>query len=95
MLTSFHRDSFRITILYVGVASLWILFSDNLLNFIANDVRVILMMSIVKGWVFIGLTGMMLYYLIKRHSVKFEMKNQELERTNFELVAAYEELSAL
>lgn len=95
MLTSFNRDSFRITILYVIVASLWILFSDSLLNFMVEDVKVILTMSIFKGWIFIVLTGMMLYYLIKRHSVKFEIKNQELERTNFELVAAYEELSAL
>lgn len=95
MLTSSNRDSFRITILYAGVASLWILFSDSLLNFMVEDVKLVLQISIFKGWIFIAFTGMMLYYLIQRHTVQYEMKNQELGRTNFELGAAYEEQRAL
>lgn len=95
MLTSFNKDSFRITIVYVSVASLWILFSDSLLSSIVEDVKFIVTISIFKGWFFIVATGIMLYYLIKRHSVTYQEKNQELTRTNFELVAAYEELTAL
>ncbi len=95
MFTSFNKDSFRITMLYVGVASLWILFSDSLLNIIVRDVNLILTVSIVKGWFFIALTGIMLYYLIQQQSENYERKNQELEQSNFELVAAYEELIAL
>lgn len=95
MFTSFNKDSFRITMLYVGVASLWILFSDSLLNLIVKDVNLILTVSIVKGWFFIALTGMMLYYLIQQQNENYETKNQELEQSNFELVAAYEELIAL
>lgn len=95
MLTSLNRDSFRISILYASVASLWILFSDNLLNFMVEDTKMILQISIFKGWIFIALTGIMLYYLIQHHTLQYEMKNQELERTNFDLVQAYEELRAL
>ena len=95
MLTSVNRDSFRITMLYASVASLWIFFSDSLLNFMVQDTKVFLQISIFKGWIFIALTGMMLYYLIQRHTVQYENKNKELVKTNSELVAAYEELSAL
>jgi len=95
MLTSSNRDSFRISILYATVASLWILFSDGLLNFMVEDTKVVLQLSIFKGWIFIALTGMMLYYLIQRHTLQYEMKNLELGRTNFELGAAYEEQRAL
>ena len=95
MLTSSNRGSFRIALLYAGAASLWILFSDSLLNFMVEDVKLILRISIFKGWIFIVFTGMMLYYLIKRHTLRYEMKNQELGKTNFELVAACEELRAL
>ena len=95
MLTTLHKESFRITMLYVSIASLWILFSDSLLNFVVEDAKMILQISIFKGWFFIAFTGFMLYYLIQRHTIQHEIKNQELERTNFELVAAYEELRAL
>ena len=80
---------------YVSIASLWILFSDSLLNFVVEDTKMILQISIFKGWFFIVFTGLMLHYLIQRHTVRYETKNQELEKTNFELMAAYEELRAL
>jgi len=94
MRTSFNKDSFRITILYASVASLWIFFSDSLLNFMVKDTKAVLQISIFKGWIFIALTGMMLYYLIQRHTVRYERKNHELAKTNSDLAAAYEELSA-
>jgi len=95
MLTSSKTSSFRITMLYVSIASLWILFSDNLLNFMINDTKTALQISIFKGWFFIAFTGTMLYYLTQRYTIQSVLKNQELEKTNFELTAAYEELRAL
>lgn len=95
MRASSNRDSLRITIIYAAVASLWILFSDSLLNFMVEDTKMILKISIFKGWFFIAFTGMLLYYLIQRHTVRYEMKNKELENTNFELVAASQELLAM
>jgi len=95
MLTPLYRDSLRISILYVSIASLWILFSDSILNFMVEDTKTILQISLFKGWFFIGFTGMMLYYLIRCHTLQYKIKNQELETSNFELTAAYEELRAL
>lgn len=87
MLTPLNRDSFRISILYMGIASLWILFSDSILNTTVADPKALLQISIFKGWFFIAFTGMMLYYLIRRHTLQYQLKNEELETTNFELMA--------
>ncbi|WP_378956564.1 EAL domain-containing protein [Pelosinus sp. sgz500959] len=95
MLTSSNKNSLRITILYATVSSIWILFSDSVLNLMVADPQMILRLSIVKGWIFIALTSMMLYFLIQHHTLQYEIKNQELEKNNLELMAAYEELRAL
>ncbi len=95
MLTPLNRDSFRISILYMSIASLWILFSDSILNCLVADPKAILQISIFKGWFFIVFTGMMLYYLIRRHTLQYQMKNEELASANSDLMAAYEQLRAL
>jgi len=95
MLTNSDRDSFRVAISYTVFASLWMILSDNLLNFMIEDAKVLLQISIFKNWIFIVLTAMILYYLIQHHTLQYEMKNQELEKTNAELVATHEELTAL
>ena len=92
---SSKRDSLRIAVLYASIASLWIISSDSLLSFMVVDTKVSLQISIFKGWFFIAFTAMILYYLIKRQTLQYEIKHQELKRSNFELVAAHEELSAL
>ncbi|MBC8016883.1 MAG: hypothetical protein H7X79_14250 [Sporomusaceae bacterium] len=74
MLTSSIKGSFRIAVLYAATASLWILFSDSLLNFMVEDVKLVLKISIFKGWIFIAFTGMMLYYLIKCYTVQYMIR---------------------
>jgi signal transduction histidine kinase len=57
---------YRITITYIVLGALWILFSDKLVTGIFNDVHTIQTISISKGWLFILVTGLMLYLLIKK-----------------------------
>jgi len=95
MFTSATKESFRISMLYAVVSALWIYFSDSLLTTIFSDQHIIFQLSIFKGWIFVILSATMLYYLIQRHTLQYERQNQELNNTNFELVAAYEELLAL
>ncbi len=95
MFTSATKESFRISMLYAVFSALWIYFSDSLLTTIFSDQQIIFQLSIFKGWIFVILSATMLYYLIQRHTLQYEKKNQELNHTNFDLVAAYEELRAL
>jgi len=60
-----------------------------------EDAKGLLEISVFKSWISIAFTGIILYYLVQRHIVKYEIKNKELGKTNCELAAAYEKLSAL
>jgi PAS domain S-box-containing protein len=60
----------RIAVIYVVTSLLWITFSD---QFLFNptrhfDERYVVWLSSAKGYAFVGLTGLMLYYLIRSHN---------------------------
>ncbi|KGK86373.1 diguanylate cyclase [Desulfosporosinus sp. HMP52] len=54
-----------IAALYGFISMLWILFSDHLLTFIIADQEMILKLSTLKGAVFVAVTAILLYSLIK------------------------------
>jgi signal transduction histidine kinase len=56
---------YRITILYIFFGALWILFSDQLVIYLTSDPRLIHQLSTLKGWLFIAVTGILLYYLVR------------------------------
>ena len=61
------RVSFKISIIYLIVGILWIFFSDEVVALIVQDKTIITRLSIVKGWLFIAVTAVMLYWLITRY----------------------------
>ncbi|PLY17002.1 MAG: two-component system response regulator [Sedimenticola sp.] len=56
----------RIVILYAFLSVLWILFSDALVGLIFHDPATITIVSALKGWFFVGVTSLLLYFLLKR-----------------------------
>jgi len=61
-----HVGILRIVLLYAGFASLWILLSDKAVEFLLNDPAKITLASTLKGWVFVAVTSILLYGLIRR-----------------------------
>jgi signal transduction histidine kinase len=57
--------SYRISLLYIFFGSLWILFSDQAVMYITEDPHKIHLLSTYKGWLFIAVTGIMLFYLVR------------------------------
>ncbi|HWQ43037.1 MAG TPA: EAL domain-containing protein, partial [Desulfosporosinus sp.] len=55
----------QIVILYVLAGGSWILFSDRILGFIVTNYQMFLQLQTVKGWLFIAVTGVFLYFLLK------------------------------
>jgi len=55
-----------IVLAYAGVASLWILLSDKVAAWLTTDVAALTWVSMLKGWVFVGVTSLFLFSLIKR-----------------------------
>ena len=74
------RGALRIALTYLVIAGLWILFSDTLLDQLVSDQKLITRIEIYKGWAFVLVTALLLYWLIRRHvqeEVKAELRIRE------------------
>jgi putative nucleotidyltransferase with HDIG domain len=69
---------FRIAFLYVALASLWIWLSDRALASLALNPSQVVWAQSVKGWFFVMLTGVMLYWLIGRDLRRLAAINRRL-----------------
>ncbi|MEO8356442.1 MAG: PAS domain S-box protein [Chloroflexota bacterium] len=68
----------KIAGIYLLVGVIWILFSDKLAEKIALDQSMLTTISIYKGWGFIIVTAIMLYWLIQRHSTRLRTSEERL-----------------
>ncbi len=60
-------EAAKVALIYAGFGALWILFSDEiLLQFVDEDVSRLARLQTYKGWVFIGVTAVLLYLLVGR-----------------------------
>jgi putative nucleotidyltransferase with HDIG domain len=69
---------FRIAFLYVLLASLWIWLSDRALALLVRDPARMIWAQSAKGWLFVLLTGLMLYWLIGRDLRRLAAINRQL-----------------
>jgi len=56
----------RVALGYAGLASLWILLSDRWVEQLLADPEARTLASIAKGWVFVAVTSLLLYVLVRR-----------------------------
>jgi diguanylate cyclase (GGDEF)-like protein len=56
----------RIASIYLILALLWILFSDRILHMMVEDGSALRQWQTLKGWAFVTLTSVLIYYLSKR-----------------------------
>ena len=56
----------RIAGWYAVISGLWILLSDRLVEVVAPDAAWMTGMSILKGWFFVAVTAIMLFFMVKR-----------------------------
>lgn len=89
-----HRLSAKITILYLIIGSLWIIFSDRILLVFAEDIQNMAFAEMIKGLLYVAVTSFMIYRLILRDETMYEDAVGEILRSYQELEATYEELTA-
>lgn len=63
---------------YVLIGAAWIWFSGHLLGYLVHDPRRIILYQIVKGWLFVLGTGLLLYWMIGRTVRRLSDANQRL-----------------
>jgi putative nucleotidyltransferase with HDIG domain len=68
----------RIAFIYVVVGLLWISLSDHVIAVVCQSPAAITFAQNVKGWAFIGVTGLLLYVLVKRNLEELTTANREL-----------------
>lgn len=71
---------FRIAFVYVALASLWIWLSDRALASLALDPAQQVWAQSTKGWFFVWMTGLMLYWMIGRDLKRLAAINSQLVR---------------
>lgn len=76
---------------YAIGAGLWIYFSDQTLAFFIHDPAVLVQVSVYKGWGFVGITALLLFFLIRRTFIAIEKGCLELQ----EHEAQFERLNRL
>jgi len=91
-LVSKIKFEYRITILYFIIGISWILFSDRFVESLALDYKIIAQISITKGFFYVLVTSLLLFFLVRKHLKRIstadniiKQRNDELERQNKEL----------
>ncbi len=66
------NGAFKIAILYFLVGMVWIYFSDTFLNLLQIDQEVAEIIQTFKGFGYVTLTAVLLYFLVQRHNNKIK-----------------------
>ncbi|BBI35423.1 putative bifunctional diguanylate cyclase/phosphodiesterase [Cohnella abietis] len=84
--------SLRISIIYLICGALWILFSDKALSSLVQDKEMFEQMSLIKGWSYIVMTAILLFYLIYKATLRMRVAERKLHNQYMELLNSREEL---
>ncbi len=70
----------RITLIYIVLGAMWILFSDRFVLGLTQDPYLIHTISLYKGWFFVLMSGLILFYLVRREMHRRTIVLRELEK---------------
>ncbi len=88
------KEALKIAGVYAVVGSIWILLSDRILEVTFSNKHTIAMISMIKGWVYVLLTGIIVYLLVHSAIKRILHDADKIERDYQELCSTYEELEA-
>jgi len=89
----------KIAIVYALVSCAWIILSDYLTSRIFQNKQLFILFSIIKGWLFVAITAVLLYFLIRNKLYSLfvsedQLQNalDDLKKTNIELSKTQEKV---
>lgn len=89
------KFEYKITLLYLIVGLIWIFFSDKFLNIIHIDREMQTLLSIVKGFFYVLITGLMLFFLVRRNFERLRNLQQETEKSERKFKELFEKHTAI
>ncbi len=69
-LSTINAAAFRVAFIYAVFSILWILFSDQLLLILVTDPGIMTKIQILKGWIFVLVTSLIIYFLLLREVIR-------------------------
>lgn len=88
-----HREALYVTIWYVVLGTLWIVFSDTILNILVKDTETIKVIQLLKGWFYVIITGIYIYLLIYYRIKLLKSSADQVYDSYIKLGEANEELT--
>lgn len=73
---------YKITLAYLSISAFWILFSDKALYYFITDSETIKTAQTYKGWFFVLITSVLLFFFVRKHLNKFIKTQKEFKEKN-------------
>jgi len=73
-----NKIALKVTLIYFLIGFLWILFSDQIIYKLAENSNTITTIQTYKGWFYVSVTSILLYFLIKMEIRKKNMIESDL-----------------
>lgn len=73
-------QALKITCIYFFIGGLWILLSDKLVQVLIKDPSIIIVIGIVKGWIYVAITSVLIFLLIFTAMKKVTDSRDELNK---------------
>ncbi|WP_346861397.1 HAMP domain-containing sensor histidine kinase [uncultured Draconibacterium sp.] len=82
------KFEYRITVIYLLVGGGWIIFSDKFVQSLTSNNAVLTELQTYKGWFYVCVTAILLFFMVKKHLLKIRKAEQEAIKSN-ELKSAF------
>ncbi|MRR31985.1 hypothetical protein EG834_17015, partial [bacterium] len=80
-----YRSAIRITLIYLMYGVVWILTTDQLLEFMFGDASYYHFLQTIKGWIYVLITAILLYVLVVSTLDLYEEAKKKTEVANLDL----------
>ncbi|MFA7227629.1 MAG: hypothetical protein WC061_01225 [Melioribacteraceae bacterium] len=71
------KPYYKITLIYLLFGSFWIFVSDRILDLFTDSAGHLTVLQTYKGWIFIFITAILLFLLIRKSYLELEERNRE------------------
>ena len=89
------RISLSTALIYWVVSVVWILLSDRILAILVRNVRLISKIQTYKGWAFVTVTAIFLYFLLRKQLRRWEFESRDRQLAEDALIASEENYRSL
>lgn len=89
-----RKAAFKAALIYLIAGVLWILITDTILVRVAGDREIIARVSLIKGWVFVAVSGLIVFILVFSALKKLTATEAELLKANNDISMARDKITS-